>query len=75
MLKQTLVGVDVFVGGGVGRAGCVGAILRVGSVVVLRPEAMKHERGVRGALRGIGMRVAELGRPGEIEEVVVKPGA
>src|ERR1700742_2983129 len=33
---------------------------------------MEHERGMLGALRRVGMRVAELRRPGEVEQVVVE---
>jgi len=72
VLKQALVGVNVFVGRGVGWAGCVGAILRIGAVVVLRPEAVEDEGRVCGALGGVGVGMTKLRRPGEVEEIVVE---
>jgi len=72
VLEEAGVGVDVGVLGGVGGAGGVGAVLRVGAVGVLGPEAVEDDGGVAGALDGGGVRVAELGRPGEVEEVVVE---
>jgi len=75
MLQEALIGVDVFVGRRIGWAGGAGAVFGIGAVVVLRPEAVEDEGGVGGALGGVGMGVAELGRPGEVEEVVVEAGA
>ncbi len=72
MLEEAGVGVDVGVLGGVGGAGGVGAVLRVGAVGVLGPEAVEDEGGVADALDVGGVGVAVLGRPGEVEEVVVK---
>jgi hypothetical protein len=72
VLKQALVGVDVLVGRGVGWAGCVGAILRIGAVVVLRPETVEDEGRVCGALGGVGVGMTKLRRPGEVEEIVVE---
>jgi hypothetical protein len=36
---------------------------------------VEYEGGALGALGGVGVGVAELGRPGEVEEVVVEGGA
>ena len=72
MTEEAGVGVDVAVRGGVARAVVGGAVLRIAAVGVLRPEAVEDEGGVLGALCGGGVAVAELGRPGEIEEVVVE---
>lgn len=70
--EEAGVGVDVAIGGGVARAVVRGAVLRIASVGVLRPEAVEDEGGALGALGCVGVRVAELGRPGEIEKVVVE---
>jgi hypothetical protein len=75
VLEKALVGVDVLVGGGIGGAGGARAVFGIGAVVVLGPEAMKDEGGVRGALGSVGVGVAELRGPGEVEEVVVEAGA
>lgn len=75
MFEQVLIGVDVFVSGGVRGAGGVGAIFGVGAIVVLRPKAVEDECVVRGALGGVRVGVAEFGRPGEVEEVIVETGA
>ena len=72
VLKEAGVGVDVGVLGWVGGAGGVGAVLGVGAVGVLGPEAVEDEGGVLGAFGGGGMGGAELGGPGEVEEVVVE---
>ena len=72
MLEETLVGVEVGVASWIGGARFVRAVLRIGSVGVLRPEAVEDERRVAGALGRVWMGVAELGRPGEVEEVVVE---
>jgi hypothetical protein len=70
--EEAGVGVDVAVLAGVLRAGGVGTVFDVGAGVVLGPEAVKDEGEVLGAL-GCGLvGVAELGRPGEVEEVVVE---
>lgn len=70
--EEAGVRVDVAVGGGVARAGVSGTILRVSAVGVLGPEAVEDEGRATGALRCVRVRVAELGRPGEVEEVVVE---
>ena len=70
--EEAGVGVEVAVGGGVTWAGGIRAVLGEGAGGVLGPEAVEDESGVLGALGGVGVRVAELGRPGEIEEVVVE---
>ena len=75
MLQESLVGVDVPVGDRIGGAGGARAIFGVGAIVVLGPEPVEDEGGVGGALGGVGMRVAELGGPGEVEKVVVEAGA
>jgi len=75
VLEKSLVGVDVFIGGGVGGTCCVGAVFGISAVVILRPEAVEDKGGVRGALGCIRVGVAELGRPGEVEEIVIKTGA
>lgn len=72
VLEEAGVGVDVGELRGVGWAGCAGAVLRIGAVGVLGPEAVKDEGRVAGTLGCVGMRVAELRRPGEVEEVVVE---
>lgn len=74
VLQQALVGVDITEGGWVGWAGGVGAVFRIAATGVLRPEAVEDECRMRGALNGVGMRVAELRRPREIEQVVVETG-
>ncbi len=70
--EEAGVGVDVAEGAGVLRAGEGGAVLGVGAVGVLGPEAVEDEAQVLGALAGGGVGLAELGRPGEVEEVVVE---
>ena len=72
VIEESGVGVDVGELSGVAGAGGVGAVLGVGAVEVLGPEAVEDEGGVLGALGGGGVGVAELGRPGEIEEEVVE---
>ena len=61
MTEEAGVGVDVAVLGGIAGAGRVGAVLGVGTVEVLRPEAMEDEGGMLGALGCGGVGVAELG--------------
>ena len=58
--EQACVGVDVAVLRGVRWACGVAAVFRVGSVVVLGPEAVQDEGGVLGALDVAGVRVAVL---------------
>lgn len=70
--EEAGVGVDVGEGGGVAWARVGGAVLRIATVGVLGPEAVEDEGGALGALGCVGVRVAELGRPGEVEEVVVE---
>ena len=70
--EEAGVGVEVAEGGGITRAGGVGAVFGEWARGVLGPEAVEDEGGVLGALCGVGVRVAELGRPGEIEEVEVE---
>jgi hypothetical protein len=70
--EKTGVGIDVGVGGGVARAGVGGTVLRIAATGVLGPETVEDEGGALGALGCVGMGVAELGGPGEIEEIVVK---
>ena len=72
VLEQALIGVDVFVRAGIGRTGSAGAVFGVGAVVVLRPESVENEGGVGGALGGVAVGLAELGGPGNIEEVIVE---
>jgi hypothetical protein len=72
VLEESGIGIDVRELRGVGWAGCVGTVLRVGAVGVLGPETVKDEGGAAGALSGVGMPVAELGRPGEVEQVVIE---
>jgi hypothetical protein len=55
VLEEASVGVDVLVLGGVARAGGGGAVLRVGAVGVLGPEAVEDEGGVAGALGCVGV--------------------
>ena len=75
VLEKAGVGVDVavlrWVGGARGRR----AVLGIRAVVVLRPEAVEHEGGMCGALGGGGVRVAELGRPGQIQKIKIEGGA
>ena len=47
-------------------------MLREGAGGVLGPEAVEDEGGVLGALGGGGVGGAELGGPGEVEEIVVE---
>ena len=70
--EKSAVGVDVAVLAGVPWAGVGGAVLDEGAGVVLGPEAVEGEGEALGALGGVGVGVAELGRPGEVEEVVVE---
>jgi hypothetical protein len=70
--EETGVGIDVGVGGRIARPWVGGAVLRIASVGILGPEAVEDKRGTLGALGCIGVRVAELRGPGEIEEVVVE---
>jgi hypothetical protein len=58
--------------GDVAGGGGVGAVLWIAAVEVLGPEAVEDEGGVLGTLGCGGVGVAVLGRPGEIEEVVVE---
>jgi len=70
--EETWVGVDVGEGGGIVWAGIGGAVLRIATVGVLGPETVEDQGGALGALGCVGVRVAELGGPGEVEEVVVE---
>ena len=70
--KQAGVGVEVAEGGGIGRTSCVGAVLGIGTVVVLRPETVEDEAGTGGALRLVGVGGTELRRPGEIEQIEIE---
>jgi len=70
--EKALVGVEVGVLSWVLRAGGVGAVLWVGAVGVLGPEAVEDEAEMLGALGLARVGGAELGRPGEVEEVVVE---
>jgi hypothetical protein len=70
--KETGVGIDIGEGRWIAWAGVGGAVLRIATVRVLGPEAVEHEGGALGALGCVGVRVAELGGPGEVEEVVVE---
>ena len=70
--EEARVRVDVTVGGRVAGSGGVGAVLGIGAVGVLGPETVQNEGGVLGALAGCWVGFAELGRPGEIEEIVVE---
>lgn len=72
VLEEAGIGVEVAEGGGIGRAGDVGAVFGVGAVVVLGPETVEDEAEVLGALGFLGVGGAELGRPGEVEEVEVE---
>ena len=74
VLEQGRVGEDIAVPGGVGRPRRVRAVMRVGSVVVLRPEAVEDKRGMLRAFGSGGMGVAKLRRPGEVEEVEIELG-
>jgi hypothetical protein len=70
--EQACVGVEVAVVGGVLRAAGVGAVLGKGTGGVLRPEAVEDEGEVLRALGCGGVGVAELGGPGEVEEIEVE---
>ena len=70
--EEACVGVEVAVVGGVLRTGGVGAVLGKGTRGVLRPEAVEDEGEVLGALGCGGVGVAELGGPGEVEEIEAK---
>ncbi len=70
--QQAGVGVDIGVLGWVDRAGVIGAVLDVGAGVVLGPEAVEDEACVLSALACVRMGVAELWRPGEVEQVEVE---
>jgi hypothetical protein len=70
--EEAGVGVDVGELGGVGWAGVGGAVLGPGAGEVLGPEAVEDEGVALGALGGVAVGVAELGGPGEVEEVVVE---
>jgi hypothetical protein len=72
MTEEASVGVEIIVRGGVSRAGRVRAVLREGAGGVLGPEAVEDEGGVLGALGRGWVGGAELGGPGEVEEVVVE---
>ncbi len=75
VLEEARVGVEVAEGGGVGRARDVAAVFGVGSVDVLGPQAVEDESQVLGALGFLGVGGAELGGPGEVEEVEVEDTA
>ena len=70
--EEAWIGVDVGVLRWVLRAGSGGAVLNEGTGVVLGPETVEGEGEALGTFRRIGVGVAELGGPGEIEEVVVE---
>jgi len=70
--EEAGVGIDVGVLRWIGGAGSVGAVLWVSAIVVLGPETVENEGRVTGALRGSLMGDAELGRPREVEEIVVE---
>ncbi len=72
MLKQAGVGKDVPERGWVRGSGGIRAMLGVGAVVILWPEAMQNEAEADGALRFARVCGAELRRPGEIEQIEVE---
>ncbi len=72
VLEQRCVRVDVSVLRGTGGAGIVAAILWIGAVVILRPQAMQREGTVLSALGRGGVPVAELWRPRKVEHVKVE---
>ena len=72
VVKQPGIGTDIVVLRWIGGAGSVGAVLWVSAIVVLGPETVEDEGRVTGALRGSLMGDAELGRPREVEEIVVE---
>ena len=74
VFQQVIVGVDITVLRWIGWAGSAGTVLRIGTIRVLWPESMQRESAVLRALGCAGMAVAELGRPGEIEQIVVEDG-
>lgn len=73
--EKAEVGVDVFVLRGTSGPGFGGTVGRPVTVGVLRPETVEDKGWMGGALGSAGMGVAELGRPGEIEQIVVEAGA
>ena len=72
MCEETCVGINIFEGRGIGRAGSSGAILGIATVVVLRPEPVQNKGEMRCALGCILMGVTELRRPGEVKQVIVE---
>jgi hypothetical protein len=70
--EETGVRVDVAVCGRIAWTGLGRTVLGISTVVVLRPEAVEDQSRVLGALGCVGVRVAELRRPREVEKVVVE---
>jgi len=72
MTEEARIGIDIAERRGVAWSGVDGAVLRITTIGVLGPEAVKDESWALGALGRVGVRMAELGRPTEVEEVVVE---
>jgi hypothetical protein len=70
--EEARVGVDVGELGGVGWTGVGGAMLGPRAGEVLGPEAVEDEGVALCALGGVAVGVTELGRPGEVQEVIVE---
>jgi len=70
--QQTGIRIDIAVRGRIGWTGRIRAILRIGSIVPLRPKPMEDKAGVSCALGGARMRMAKLRRPRKAEEIEVK---
>ena len=70
--KEAGVGGDVAEGGEIAGCGIAAAVLGIAAVEVLGPQAMQDEAEVLSALAVVGVGGAELGRPAEVEEVIVE---
>lgn len=53
VFQQSGFGIYIAIRRGIGRTGCIGTMLRIGAVVILRPEPMQYKCRMRGALLSI----------------------
>jgi hypothetical protein len=75
VVQQPGIGIDIAVLRWIGRAGSIGTVLRIGTVVVLRPQAVQDKGGMDGALRRRGVRMAVFRRPRQAQEIKVELSA
>jgi hypothetical protein len=72
VFEKSRIRVDVLVRGRIDGPRRVRAVLRVCAVLVLRPQTVEYECGVCSTLLGVGVRVAELWRPGQVQQIEIE---